>query len=63
MSSNYEWQKHEVKHRVESRLRDAEAHRRAKEANGWKRPAVKWTFSILVGLAIVAAVFLLAGAG
>ena len=31
MSDNYEWQKHQVRERIQNRLQEAEAHRQAKE--------------------------------
>lgn len=60
MSTNYHWHKQQANARVQARLREAEEHRRAKQANGLSTSSfVLRLIPVLVG--VIVAIWLLTG--
>lgn len=60
MSTNYQWHKQQANDRVQARLREAEDHRRAKQANGRSTSSfVLKLVPVLVG--VIVAIWLLTG--
>ncbi len=61
MDGNYEWQKFRVNEKLQSHMRDAEAHRLAKQAGDGSllNFSLKMALPLLVGLTVV--VWLLTG--
>jgi hypothetical protein len=55
MDGNYEWQKFRVNEKLQSHLRDAEAHRLAKQAGNSSMLAfsLKVALPLLIGLTVV----------
>lgn len=59
MNSNFEWQKHQANERVQARLQDGAAHRRAKQGNDRVPFALPVRMAILVGVGVMVAIWLL----
>lgn len=61
MSSNFEWEKFRANERVKERMRDAEAHRKARVGVGSSRVRVLPYALLLLGMGVLVAVMLWIG--